>query len=127
MARSADSVSLTTPIRREAGAALAAPAWRFERSLRALRRLDMAAVVGLAVVAVFFVAAVFAPVIEPRDPLAQNIALRLKSPGFIDAASGTRFWLGTDGLGRDILSRLIEGARVSLLVGLGGASLSAVL
>src|SRR5579872_3607208 len=128
MARSADSVSLTTPITRDAGVVLTRPSttWRL-KSLRVVRRLDAAAVAGLIVVAIFVVAAAFAPTIEPRDPLAQNIALRLKAPGFLDPANGARYWLGTDGLGRDILSRLIEGARVSLMVGIGGASISAVL
>src|SRR5438105_8941118 len=92
-----------------------------------VRHVDAAAWVGLVLVTVFVVAAALAPVIEPRDPQAQDIALRLKPPGFFDPRSGARFFLGTDGLGRDILSRLIEGARVSLLVGLGGASLSALL
>jgi len=92
-----------------------------------LRRLDAAGLVGLALVSVFVLAATFAPVIEPHDPQAQDIARRLKPPGYLDAQAGAIFWLGTDGLGRDLLSRLIEGARVSLLVGLGGASLSAVL
>ena len=91
-----------------------------------LRRLDAAGLVGLLLVSVFVIAAALAPLIEPRDPQAQDIALRLKPPGFV-APTGEVFWLGTDGLGRDMLSRLIEGARVSLLVGLGGASLSAVL
>ncbi len=92
-----------------------------------LRHLDAAAYVGLLLVAVFVIAAIFAPWIEPHDPQAQDIARRLKPPGYFDVKAGASFWLGTDGLGRDILSRLIEGARVSLLVGLGGASLSALL
>jgi peptide/nickel transport system permease protein len=90
-------------------------------------RLDAAAWVGLILVTLFVVAAAFAPWIEPHDPQAQEIARRLKPPGYFDARAGANFWLGTDGLGRDILSRVIEGARVSLLVGLGGASLSALL
>jgi peptide/nickel transport system permease protein len=92
-----------------------------------LRRLDAAGLVGLVLVSVFVLAAALAPLIEPHDPQAQDIARRLKPPGYLDAQSGAAFWLGTDGLGRDLLSRLIEGARVSLLVGLGGAALSAVL
>ena len=92
-----------------------------------LGRLDLAAVFGLSIVTLFVVAAALAPLIEPHDPLAQSLASRLKPPGFLEPRSGMRFWLGTDGLGRDMLSRLIEGARVSLLVGTGGASLSAIL
>jgi peptide/nickel transport system permease protein len=79
------------------------------------------------VVILFVIAGICAPLLEPRDPLAQNIALRLKPPGFVDPRTATHYWLGTDGLGRDILSRLIEGARVSLLVGVLGALVSAAL
>jgi peptide/nickel transport system permease protein len=100
---------------------------RVRRSMLAIRRVDPAAAFGLCTVGVFVLAAILAPIIEPHDPLAQDISLRLKAPGFIDPHTGARFWLGTDGLGRDILSRLIEGARVSLLVGAGGAAIAAVL
>ena len=81
---------------------------------------------GFALVAAFLAVAVVGPLIEPHDPLAQDVARRLRPPGYLDPRAG-RFWLGTDGLGRDILARLIAGARVSLLVGAGGATLSAVL
>jgi peptide/nickel transport system permease protein len=97
------------------------------RTPQMLRRLDASACIGLGLVTLFVVAAVFAPWIEPHDPQAQDIARRLKPPGYFDVRAGANFWLGTDGLGRDILSRLIEGARVSLLIGLGGATLSALL
>ena len=90
------------------------------------RGLDLAASVGLTCIAFFVVAAVFAPLIEPHDPLAQDVARRLKPPGYLDPRAGP-FWLGTDGLGRDILARLIEGARVSLLIGVGGAGFAAVI
>jgi peptide/nickel transport system permease protein len=94
--------------------------------LSTLRNLDFAACVGIAFVSIFVLAAILAPVIEPHDPLAQDVARRLKPPGYLDPRAGP-FWLGTDGLGRDILARLIEGARVSLLVGVGGAGIAAVL
>jgi peptide/nickel transport system permease protein len=81
----------------------------------------------LLLVSVFVIVAACAPLLEPHDPQAQDIARRLKPPGYLDTQSRALFWLGTDGLGRDVLSRLVEGARVSLLVGLGGAALSAVL
>jgi peptide/nickel transport system permease protein len=134
MARPADSLGLSAAIAPPADRAPGRPAESPEetagarrRTWRAVRRLDGAAILGICVVTIFVIAAAFAPMIEPRDPLAQDIALRLKPPGFVDARNASHFWLGTDGLGRDILSRLIEGARVSLLVGLGGASLSALL
>src|SRR2546427_770011 len=90
------------------------------------RGLDAGGGVGLLLVALVVVVAILAPLIEPRDPLAQDIARRLKPPGYVDARAGS-FWLGTDGLGRDMLSRLIEGARVSLLVGASSTLISAVL
>ena len=68
--------------------------------------------VGLGLLALIVVAAVFAPWLAPHDPLAQNIVYRLEPPS-------AEFWLGTDSYGRDVLSRLIYGARISLLVGFG--------
>jgi peptide/nickel transport system permease protein len=127
MARPAHPVGLSGPVARNAHLSFRTQASGFERSVHALLRVDPAAVLGLAIVVVFVLVALFAPLIEPRDPLAQDLALRLKPPGFFDPRSATHFWLGTDGLGRDVLSRLIEGARISLLVGIGGAALSALL
>jgi peptide/nickel transport system permease protein len=91
-----------------------------------LRRLDGAAVVGVGLTILFIAAALLAPIVAPHDPLSQDVARRLRAPGYVDARTGV-YLLGTDGLGRDILSRLLEGARVSLLVGVCGALLSALL
>jgi peptide/nickel transport system permease protein len=63
-------------------------------------------------------AAIFGPAVSPRDPNRQNIIARLKRPMQTDRRGQTTFILGTDGLGRDVLSRLLYGARVSLTVGL---------
>lgn len=128
MVGSPDSVGLTT------SAAPAVPAWAAPMRARptwlqlhlSQRRIDPAAAIGILLVLLFVLAAVFAPLIEPHDPLAQDVARRLKPLGYVDPRAGA-FLLGTDGLGRDILARLIEGARVSLLVGLGGAAIAAVL
>ncbi|CAM4009526.1 ABC transporter inner membrane protein [Bordetella tumbae] len=65
---------------------------------------------GIGLLLLIVLAAVFAPWLAPHDPLSQNIAYRLEPPS-------AEFWLGTDSYGRDVLSRLIYGARVSLLVG----------
>ena len=66
--------------------------------------------VGLGLLLLIVLAAVLAPWLAPYDPLQQNIVARLEPPS-------AEFWLGTDSYGRDVLSRLLFGARVSLLVG----------
>jgi ABC-type dipeptide/oligopeptide/nickel transport system permease subunit len=73
---------------------------------------------GAVIVAVAGIAAVAGPWLVPFDPSAQELALRLEGPSRLH-------WLGLDELGRDILARVISGARVSLLVGLVVVSLSA--
>jgi len=66
--------------------------------------------IGLALLSIIIIVAVFAPLIAPHDPLEQNIVTRLEPPS-------SEFLLGTDSYGRDVLSRLIYGARISLAVG----------
>lgn len=65
---------------------------------------------GLILLAVIVLAALLAPWLAPYDPLEQNIANRLEPPS-------AEYWLGTDSYGRDVLSRLFYGARISLVVG----------
>jgi peptide/nickel transport system permease protein len=79
---------------------------------RALRRLlhRKGAVVGLVVITTFIVLALFAPLIVPYDPIATSWTLVRKPPSALH-------WFGTDDLGRDILSRVIYGARASLMAG----------
>ena len=76
---------------------------------------------GAVVMVGLLAAALLAGVIAPADPNLQELSGRLQEPG-----SGGHL-LGSDQLGRDILSRLIYGSRVSILVGLGAATLSAVI
>ena len=66
--------------------------------------------VGLILLTAIVFVAIAAPWIAPYDPLEQNIVARLEPPS-------AEFWLGTDSYGRDVLSRLIYGARISLFVG----------
>ncbi|MDB2407807.1 ABC transporter permease [Jannaschia sp.] len=68
--------------------------------------------------------ALFAPWLAPLDPDRQNLLARLKAPGF--EARGVTFWLGSDELGRDILSRLIHGARISISVAVCSVILSGI-
>ena len=74
----------------------------------ALRRNPLA-VVGLLIVVTLLAIAMFAPLIATHDPIPQNLDQRLRPP------SATA-WLGTDALGRDIFSRIIHGARVTLVI-----------
>jgi len=75
-------------------------------------RYDYVSLFFAAVIILIVLAAIFAPLIAPFDPLKTSMAYRLKPIGF------RNFLLGTDELGRDILSRLIYGGRMSLLMGL---------
>ncbi|KRE01434.1 peptide ABC transporter permease [Bosea sp. Root381] len=68
----------------------------------------------IAILAVFVLTAICAPLLAPYDPNAQNLVGRLKPPG--TASRSFYYWLGSDELGRDLLSRIIYGTRVSLLV-----------
>lgn len=81
--------------------------WR--RSLRSLRRNPIA-MIGLAIIVFWAVAAVIAPISGIRDPLGQAIEYRLKPPS-------AQYWFGTDELGRDVFSRVIYGSRISLPIG----------
>ena len=72
-------------------------------------------VVGAAMLLVVVLVAVFAPVLAPRDPLEQDLFNRLQPPS-LSSEGDTPFLLGTDGFGRDILSRILFATRVSLTV-----------
>ena len=75
------------------------------------------AALGVLLLAVFLVCAVFAPWLAPQDPAQLDLGGRLLPPGH-------GHWLGTDALGRDILSRTLYGARISLVVAISVVSLS---
>jgi dipeptide transport system permease protein len=88
------------------------------------RRRNKRIFFGAAVIALLIVVAVAAPLLAPQDPLEQDI-LNNFAPPFWSVNAVPGFVLGTDGLGRDILSRLIYGARVALTVALVAATLAA--
>ncbi|MFP4328741.1 MAG: ABC transporter permease [Paracoccaceae bacterium] len=73
--------------------------------------------------AVVVLAALFAPLIAPQDPLAQDLFLERLPPAWVEGAE-PGYYLGTDSLGRDVLSRMIHGARIALIVAVlaGGAA-----
>ena len=76
--------------------------------------------VGMAIVLLYMLMAIFAPMLAPYDPLEINPVDRLASPS-------ADHWLGTDELGRDVLSRMIYAARVDIPIGFLGALLPAIL
>ncbi|NLX35874.1 MAG: ABC transporter permease [Chloroflexi bacterium] len=95
--------------------------YRSSLFLDAIQRLirDKVAVAGLVIMGVFVLAAVFAPLLAPYDPIAQTLTLRRQPPSLAHP-------LGMDDLGRDILSRIIFGTRRSLQVGVLSVGLAIV-
>lgn len=87
---------------------------RIRVSLATLRRSPLAAVGGTIVIVVLVLAAL-APVIAPHDPVQQNLAASLRPPSWQDGGEWT-YPLGTDQFGRDVFSRLVYGARISLFI-----------
>ena len=74
------------------------------------------ALAGVLILVVVTIVAIFGPWLAPLDPNRQNLIARLLEPGS-PGRGDVVYWLGSDHLGRDVLSRLLYGARVSLLVG----------
>ena len=91
----------------------------WSRILFFARRYPLGAV-GAVIVTLFVLTAVFADVIAPTDPTATNSKFSLARPSSL-------FWLGADFMGRDMYSRIVYGARISLAVGAGAMGLGAVL
>ena len=92
----------------------------FRRELRRAVRVMIEArwpVLAMVILLATAIAAAFGPALAPFDPNRQNLILRLADP-MSSGPDGSVFWLGSDVLGRDVLTRLLYGARVSLLVGL---------
>ena len=97
------------------GAFDSAPPSRLREFWRAFAQ-NRGAVIGLVLVGLLLVLALGADVIAPHSPNEQFREFTLTPPAW-DAAGSSRFLLGTDPVGRDILSRLIHGTRLSLLIG----------
>ncbi len=77
------------------------------------RRLPFSLLFGLAIVTLFVLAALFGPMLDGQDPFSQDLLNRNQGPS-------PAHWAGTDNFGRDVLSRLLYGARLTLIVGAGG-------
>lgn len=77
------------------------------------------AYIGFVIAGLFILAAIFAPFIATHDPIVQDLGMRYLSPS-------SENWFGTDGLGRDVFSRVIYGARISLQVGVSVVLVSSI-
>jgi peptide/nickel transport system permease protein len=106
------------------GASPARPA-AAERSLRRLWRVKWGLGAALLLVLIV-VAAVAAPLIAPYSPVEVDIQNRLGPPAWMEGGK-TEHWLGTDQIGRDLLSRMIYGGRVSLLIGVAAVLVSSTI
>ena len=91
----------------------------FKRIVRVMSRRSVV-VGGVIVVLLFLLAAIFAPVLTPHDPYEQDLNARLQHPS-------RSHLLGTDELGRDLLTRIIYGTRISLMVGVVAVSIAGII
>jgi peptide/nickel transport system permease protein len=107
------------------GAAVEAPIRRIASDFAASR----SAVAGLALLAIILLVAVFAPLLSPQNPydLAQLDVIDGRLPPGSVSADGMTFWLGTDDQGRDMLSAIFYGLRISLTVGVASTVLALAL
>ncbi len=106
---------MITPAATPSGAVTTRPRQRF----RQLRR-HPEVIVGLAVIVTWFLLALFAPILAPFEPLEQNIQQRLQPPGETHR-------LGTDELGRDVLSRVLYGGRITIPAGLAVVVINSII
>jgi peptide/nickel transport system permease protein len=96
--------------------------WR----LTAFRRSEGFPLIPVAILSLLALLAIFADVVAPHNPEVGSLAERFKPPSWL-AGGSERYLLGTDHIGRDVLSRLIHGARVSMVVGFTAVMVAGVL
>ena len=118
MALDAEGLTLPTAVTTAAGSAPVSAGAGLRGWWRRFAR-NRGAVFGLAVLVGVVLLSVLAPVVAPYDPLAQGVGTPLKAPSLAH-------WAGTDSFGRDLLSRIIYGARVALVVGVVSVALAMV-
>lgn len=87
------------------------------RNFWKLYRRNRAAIVGMVLTLLFVIVAISAPLIAPDDPNKGDLLERLRPPCWMEGGS-TKHLLGTDNLGRDLLSRMIYGSRISMFIGI---------
>lgn len=89
-------------------------------------RRDRFAMLATAVLAIFVIMAIFAPLLAPHDPYDGDLLRRLQPPAWMEGGEWS-YLLGCDSLGRDILSRIIYGARISIFIGVAVVLLAAMI
>jgi peptide/nickel transport system permease protein len=92
----------------------------FRHTLMGRLLADPMAVLAMAIIALLVVTAILADVIAPHDPSAMNLVDRFASPS-------STYWMGTDNLGRDTFSRLLQGGRIALYVALTAVTISGLI
>ena len=95
-----------------------------EMRVRALRHPGL--LIGLALVLIALLCAVFSPLIATHDPFAQDLSKKLLPPAWMEGGS-TEHIFGTDSLGRDFFSRIVYGAQVTMTVGFGATIMSGII
>jgi len=116
----ADKATVTTPSLDAIGATMEPPRrseWRRFMRIFFGRKLYL---IGFIIVVIIIITAIFAPLLAPYDPIQNDLRGKLQSPSL-------EHWLGTDQLGRDILSRIIYGTRISLEIGFAAIFSSAII
>ena len=96
-------------------------------TLQSFARKQPLGMLGGSLLLLFVALAITAPLLMPFDPYEPHIPYKYANPGTIYAETGQRFWLGADQLGRDTMTRLVYGARISLLVSLVSVSIGVTL
>jgi len=99
---------------------------KLQRFLRFVKK-NPAGFAGMILVFLAVSAAVFAPMLVPFDPSKASLPSRLDPPSWADPTGESTFFLGADQLGRDLFSRIIYGARISLMVGFFGVLIALVI
>jgi len=87
---------------------------------------EWTALLSLGMLSLIVIAALFPQALSPHEPFQQNISVRLQPPAWLEGGDWT-YPLGTDQLGRDVLTRIIYGARISLAVGFAAVAISGLL
>jgi len=99
------------------------------KRLRVLKKLkkNYWAIVGISLVLLTILTAIFAPWIAPKAPDDADLRSRLAAPSWLDETGNSNYLLGADQVGRDLLTRIIYGSRISLLVGIMSVLISMVI